>query len=86
MKDMRTVDSRLSIYVCKDAVKFMSHVCPVSHSRMWDVRKAQSVQAINPTETLNFRSLSSSALLCTLSHSLMYFRFPEVHPVLQVRL
>ena len=38
-----------------------------------DVRRAQSEQAVNPCETLNFRSLSSNALQCTLSHSFMSF-------------
>ena len=56
-------------------VKFMSHVCPVSHRRMWDVRRALSKQAVNHSEILNFRSPSSSALLCTPSHRLMSFMF-----------
>lgn len=40
-----------------------------------DVRRAQSEQAVNPCETLNFRSLSSSALVCTFSQSLKSFMF-----------
>ena len=39
-----TEDPRLCMG-CKDAMKFISHMCPVSHRRMWDVRRAQSEQA-----------------------------------------
>ena len=39
---------------CKDAVRPKSHVGSVSHRRMWDVRRGQSQQTINPNETLNF--------------------------------
>ena len=74
MKDMGTEDPRLCMG-CKDSGKFMSHMGPVFHRRMWDVRRAQSEQAVNPCETLNFRSLSSSALLCTFSQSLKSFMF-----------
>ena len=60
---------------CKDVVRLKSHAGSVSHPRMWDVRRGQSPQAVNPKETLNFRSLSSSALLWTVSNSFMSFMF-----------
>ena len=41
MKDMGTEDPRLCMG-CKDGVRFMSHMGPVSHRRMWVVSRAQS--------------------------------------------
>ena len=74
MKDKGTAAPRLCLG-CKDAVSLKSHVGSVSHLRLWDVRRAQSEQVVNPNETLNFRSPSSSALLWTLSNSAMSFMF-----------
>ena len=83
MKDKGTAAPRLCMG-CKDVVRPRSHVGSVSHPRLWDVRRAQPELAVNCSETLNFRSLSSSAL------PQFYFfyalRCPAVHPVLQVRL
>ena len=39
-----------------DAVRPKSHASSVSHPRMWDVRKAQSEQAVSDNKSLNFRS------------------------------
>ena len=43
--------------VYMDAMRPKSHAGSVSHPRLWDVRRGQSPQAVNPKETLNFRSL-----------------------------
>ena len=74
IKDKGTAAPRLCMG-CKDAVRPKSHVGSVSHPRMWDVRRGQSQQAVNPNETLNFRSLSCSALLWTVSNSFTSFMF-----------
>ena len=74
MKDNGAAALRLCMG-CKDAVSLKSHVGNVSHLRLWDVRRAQSDQAVNPKETLKFRSLSCSALLWTVSNSFMSFMF-----------
>lgn len=83
MKDKGTAAPRLCMG-CKDVMRPRSHVGSVSHPRLWDVRRAQPELAVNCSETLNFRSLSSSAL------PQFYFfyalRCPAVHPVLQVSL
>ena len=52
MKDQGTAAARLCMG-CKDAVRPKSHVGSVSHARMWDVRGAQSEQAVNHNRTLN---------------------------------
>ena len=74
MKDKGTAAPRLCLG-CKDAVSLKSHVGSVSHLRLWDVRRAQPELAVNCSETLNFRSLSSSALLWTVSNSFTSFMF-----------
>ena len=74
MKDKGTAAPRLCMGYM-DAVRPKSHAGSVSHRRMWDVRRAQSEHVVNPNETLNFRSLSSSALLWTVSNSAMSFMF-----------
>ena len=55
MKDKGTAAPRLCMG-WKDAVRPKSHASSVSHPRLWDVRRAQSEQEVNPNETLNFRS------------------------------
>ena len=40
----------------RGAVSLKSHVGSVSHPRLWDVRRAQSEQAVSDNKTLNFRS------------------------------
>ena len=42
---------------CKDAVRPKSHVGSLSHPRLWDVRRAQSEQAVIDNKTWNLRSL-----------------------------
>ena len=74
MKDKGTAAPRLCMGYM-DAMRPKSHVGSVSHPRLWDVRRAQSEQAVSENKTLNFRSLSSSALLWTLSNSAMSFMF-----------
>ena len=74
MKDKGTAAPRLCMRN-RGAERPKSHVGSVSHPRMWDVRRGQSQQAVNPKETLNFRSLSCSALLWTVSNSFMSFMF-----------
>ena len=56
MKDKGAAAPRLCLG-CKDVVRPKSHVGSVSHPRLWDVRRAQSEQAVSDNKTLNFRSL-----------------------------
>ena len=56
MKDKGTASPRLCTG-CKDAVRPKSHVGSVSHPILWDVRRAQSEQAVSDNRSLNFRSL-----------------------------
>ena len=74
MKDKGAAVPRLCMGYM-DAVRSKSHASSVSHPRLWHVRRGQSQQAVNPNETLNFRSLSSSALLWTVSNSFTSFMF-----------
>ena len=55
MKDKGTAAPRLCMG-CKDVMRPRSHVGSVSHPRLWDVRRAQSEQAVSENQTLNFRS------------------------------
>ena len=55
MKDKAAAAPRLCMG-CKDAMRPKSHVGSVSHPRLWDVRRAQSEQAVSDNKTLNFRS------------------------------
>ena len=74
IKDKGTAALRLCMGYM-DAVRPKSHVGSVSHPRVWDVRSAQPELAVNCSETLNFRSLSCSALLWTVPNSFMSFMF-----------
>lgn len=56
MKDKGTAAPRLCMGYM-DVVRPKSHAGSVSHRRMWDVRRAQSEQAVSDNKTWNFRSL-----------------------------
>lgn len=56
MKDKGTAAPRLCMGR-KDAMRPKSHVGSVSHPRLWDVRRAQSEQAVSDNKSLKFRSL-----------------------------
>ena len=74
MKDKGTAAPRLCMRN-RGAERPKSHVGSVSHPRLWDVRRAQSEQIVSDNKTWNFRSLSCSALLWTVSNSFMSFMF-----------